>query len=81
MYRKIDPPLHMTEIEASSRFPDEYILMQRDNRDLCSAGLVLYVGDDYMELFRKGDQDNVPLALVIEGDHHWSYIGGVVVEA
>jgi len=33
MYRKIEPVLRMTANEASSRYPDEFIIMQMDSMD------------------------------------------------
>ena len=47
MYRKIEDNQRMTENEACLKYPDSYILMQRDNRNMFNpTGVVLYVGDE-----------------------------------
>ncbi|MDR2166325.1 MAG: hypothetical protein LBE35_00565 [Clostridiales bacterium] len=80
MYRKIDPPIRMNIHEASEHYPDEYILMQRDNRDLfLPEGLVLYVGDDVAELYRIQFGNDIPLGIVTEGRNLRRSLGGIVV--
>ena len=52
MYRKLEPVLRMTANEASERYPDSFIIMQMDSKNLSNdMGTVLYVGDDGDELF------------------------------
>ena len=80
MYKKVEGNPHMTMHEASEYFPDSYILMQRDNRDIFDpAGSILYVGDDYDELFSLMMDTDTPLGLVIEGLNHQRSLGGIVV--
>jgi hypothetical protein len=68
MYKKIEPVLRMTRNEASEHYPDHYILLQRDNRDMFDPmGAVLYVGDDFDELFALQVDLPVPLGVVVEG--------------
>ena len=80
MYKKIEGDLRMTCNEASERYPDSYILIQRDNRDMFDpVGNVLYVGDDFNELFSLQVQLPVPLGVVVEGATHRQCLGGVVI--
>ena len=80
MYRVIEQSPHMTENEACLKYPDSYILMQRDNRDMFdAAGIVLYIGDDGDELFSLQVNLPVPLGVVIEGVHLQHSFGGLVV--
>jgi len=68
MYKKIENSQRMTESEATERYPDKYILMQMDNRDTFDpSGIVLYVGDDFDELFSMQIDLPVRLGVVIEG--------------
>jgi len=68
MYRLIEENPRMTRNQASEEYPDSYILMQRDNRDTFDPiGVVLYVGDDYDELFSLQVDLPVRLGVVIEG--------------
>jgi hypothetical protein len=68
MYQKIESSMRMTESEATERYPDKYILMQMDNRDTFDpSGIVLYVGDDFDELFSLQIDLPVRLGVVIEG--------------
>ena len=68
MYRKIEGSPRMTRNEATEHYPDNYILMQRDNRDTFDpSGIVLYVGDDFDELFSLQVDLPVSLGVVIEG--------------
>jgi hypothetical protein len=80
MYIKIEPALRMTRNEASERYPDKYILLQRDNRDMFDPiGIVLYIGDNYDELFSLMMNFDVPLGLVVEGLNHQRSLGGIAV--
>ena len=82
MYKKIDGNQRMTTHEASERYPDSYILMQLDNKELSNPiGTVLYVGDDGDELFSMQVRLNVPLGLVIEGIALQRSLGGIVIGA
>ena len=54
--------------EASEQYPDNYILMQMDDRDIFDpAGIILYTGDSFDELFSLMVNNDVPLGLVVEG--------------
>jgi hypothetical protein len=80
MYHKIEENLRMTVNEAAERYPDSFILVQRDNEDICDPiGSVLYIGDDFDELFSLQVDSSVPLGIVIEGLNHRRSLGGVVV--
>ena len=81
MYKKIERNQRMTTNEASVRYPESFILVQRDSRELSNAmGTVLYVGDDYDELFSLMlEIDESSLCIVIEGLNHQRSLGGVVV--
>ena len=80
MYRKIEGSLCMTRNEACLKYPDSYILMQKDNNDVFDQmGLVLYVGDDFDELFALQVDLPVPMGVVIEGLNHRRSLGGIVV--
>jgi hypothetical protein len=81
MYRKIEPALRMTANEASSRYPDEFIIMQMDSMDLSDdVGTVLYVGDNRRELYALVVSLNQPLCGVVEGlNYYRNDLGGVVV--
>jgi hypothetical protein len=68
MYRLPEGNPRMTRNQASEKYPDSYILMQRDNRDIFDpTGVILYVGDDYDELFSLQVDLPVKLGVVIEG--------------
>ena len=68
MYKRIEGSLKLTENEACLKYPDSYILMQMDNRELFDpTGVVLYVGDDGDELFSLQVNLPVPRGVVIEG--------------
>ena len=80
MYSRVEENLHMTRSEVSERYPDSYILMQRDNRDLFDpAGNILFIGDNYDELFSLMMRSDIPLGLVVEGLNHQYSLGGIVV--
>ena len=80
MYRKIEPPLRMSSIEASERYPDEYIIMQMDSINPSDdMGTVLYVGDNMSELFSivmKLDMENCGVS---EGLNLQRNLGGIVI--
>jgi len=82
MYRKIENSPRMTMHEASTRYPDDYILMQMEESNMINpAGIVLYVGDDDDELFSLQVKQPVPRGIVFEGDNlqlRYS-LGGLVV--
>ena len=68
MYRKIENSPKTTMNLVSEQYPDSYILMQRDNRDTFDPlGTVLYIGDDFDELFSLQVDLPVSLGVVIEG--------------
>ena len=80
MYQRVDNNHRMTMHEASERYPDDYILMQMDDRGLYNpTGIVLYVGDNGDELFSVQVRLNVPLGLVVEGLNHQRSMGGIAV--
>ena len=80
MYRKIEPALRMTVNEASEKYPNEYVLMQMDNKNLSDdMGTALYVGDDGDELFSLVIKFIDPsFYRVIEGLNHLRSLGGIV---
>ena len=68
MYKIIENSPLMTLNQASEQYPDNYILMQRENRDTFDPlGIVLYTGDDFDELFSLQVDLPVSLGVVIEG--------------
>ena len=82
MYQPVEETPRMTRNEAMERYPDHYILMQRDSdgdmRD--PMGTVLYIGDDGDELFSVQVKLPVRRGVVCEGINIQRYnIGGVVV--
>jgi hypothetical protein len=82
MYKKIEGSPRMTDNEACQKYPDDYILMQMDNRELFDpTGIVLYVGNDDDELFSLQVKLPVPLGVVIEGINisRRLSLGGLVV--
>lgn len=80
MYKKIENIPRMTESEACLKYPDNYILMKRDNRDMFDpTGIVLYIGDDGDELFSLQVNLPVSLGVVIEGVNLQHSLGGLVV--
>ena len=80
MYRKIEPALRMTSNEASTRYPDEFIIMQMDSMDLSDdIGAVLYAGDSRVELYGVIKNLNLPYISVVEGlNHQRNCLGGIV---
>ena len=81
MYKKIEPALRMTANEASERYPDSFIIVQMDSRNLSNdMGSILYVGDDGDELFSLVMKlDDPSLYRVVEGLNHRCSLGGIVV--
>ena len=82
MYQPVEGNPRMTRNEAMERYPDDYILMQKDSdgdmRD--PMGTVLYIGDDGDELFSVQVKLPVRGGVVCEGINIQRYsIGGVVV--
>jgi hypothetical protein len=68
MYKKVEGSPKMTRNQASETYPDDYILMQRDNRDTFDpSGVILYIGDNFDELFALQIDLPVILGVVIEG--------------
>ena len=82
MYKKIENSARMTDNEACQAYPDKYILMQRDSQNTFEqSGIVLYVGDDFSELFALQVDLPVLSGVVIEGLNFRRSLGGVVVGA
>ena len=80
MYQKIEGNPRMTRNEAAERYPDMFILMKRENRNTFDpVGLVLFIGDDFDELFSLQVDLPVPLGVVIEGVNLQRSLGGIVV--
>ena len=81
MYKKIEPALRMTANEASSRYPDDFIIMQMDSMDLSDdVGTVLYIGDNRKELYSVIASLNQNYCGIVEGlNHYRNCLGGVVV--
>ena len=82
MYRRIEGSPRMTENEACLEYPDDYVLIQRDGGGMFDpTGVILYVGDDFDELFSLQVDLPVSLGVVIEGaniQRRYS-LGGIVV--
>jgi len=81
MYKKIESTQRMTDDEASAMYPDDFILFRCDKNVISNAiGTILYVGDNYGELFRLASGLEAPsLCVVLEGLNHQRSLGGVVV--
>jgi len=80
MYKKIEPPLRMTSNEASEQYPDSFIVVQLDSKNPPNnMGTVLYVGDNYHELFSLVTKLDTPYTGVFEGRYHRLSLGGIVV--
>ena len=82
MYKVVEESLKMTENEACMEYPDNYILMQMDSREMFApTGTVLYIGDDGDELFSLQVSLPVPLGIVLEGINisRRLSLGGLVV--
>ena len=81
MYRYVEENPRMTANEASAMYPNDFILIRCDERVLSNpTGTVLYIGNDYGELFRIGrGLENPSQCIVFEGLNHQRSMGGVVV--
>ena len=82
MYRKVDETLRMTDIEATERYPDSYIVMRMDDME-SPMGTILYIGDTEDEMYKVMEQmDDSNLCGVLEGvNHQRRYLGGIVISA
>lgn len=82
MYRKIEPAIRMTANEASSRYPDEFVIMYMGRPSLTDdVGDVLYVGDNREELYPLLTSLNLNYSGIVTGlNHYRNCLGGVVVE-
>ena len=78
MYQKIESNAHMTDVEASERFPDSYIIMSMDSMT-SSTGTVLYIGDNEDEIISLVMKLDEPFCGVTEGLSHRRSLGGVVI--
>ena len=82
MYKKIEKSPNVTMHEASEFYPDKYILLQMNEAYMLNpAGIVLYVGDDFSELFALQVDLPVPNGIVFDGinlQRRYS-VGGLVV--
>jgi hypothetical protein len=80
MYKKVEGNVRMTCNEVAVNYPDNYVLVKRDDRSLYDPMCtLLYIGDDSDELFGIQVNSKIPLGLVVEGMHHRRRMGGVVV--
>ena len=81
MYQQIEPALRMTSNEASERYPDRFVIMRMDSMNPSNdMGTVLYIGDDYNELFSLIlEFDDFSNCGVVEGLYHTNSLGGIVV--
>ena len=80
MFMKVENKPRMTMHEAAERYPDNYVLMQRDNADMYDPeGHILYLGESFDELFDLQVDLPVPLGLVVEGLNHQRDLGGIVI--
>ena len=78
MYEFVDN-LRMTDMQASERYPNNYIAMRKDSRT-SDMGTVLYVGDNQSELFQLVlSLEDQSFCGVIEGLNLRRSLGGVVV--
>ena len=78
MYQRVDDNQRLTDIEASVRYPDSYMLVRWDSMD-SEAGTVLYVGDNMGELISLTYSLEESFYGVVEGLNHQRSLGGVVV--
>jgi hypothetical protein len=82
MYKKIEGSPNMTLHEASEFYPDSHILLRMNETYMLNpAGVVLYIGDDYSELFALQVDLPVERGIVFEGiniQRKYS-LGGIVV--
>jgi len=81
MYREIHENARMTDVEASSRYPDCYIIIRMDSMD-SDMGNVLYVGDNRSELSSLLSRlENPAFCGILEGTNHRRSLGGVLIGA
>ena len=78
MYQRIDDTQSMTDIEASTQYPDSYMLVRRDSM-YSEAGTILYVGDNMGELISLSMVIDEPFCGILEGLNHQRSLGGVVI--
>jgi len=82
MYKVVEGSPRMTRNEACLKYPNSYILMQKEDRDMFDPiGLVLYVGDDDDELFSLQVNLPVSMGVIVEGVNLQRSLGGLVVGA
>jgi hypothetical protein len=80
MYKKTNN-LRMTDIEASQKYPNSYIVMDMDSREISvnQTGTVLFVGDSHGELMKLiMESDSIKNGGVIEGLNLQNSLGGIV---
>jgi len=78
MYTRVEGNLRLTRNQASLRYPDNYILIQKENTDLLDpAGVVMFIGDDFDELFALQVDLPVPMGVVYEGVNLQNSLGGI----
>ena len=78
MCQKVENNPRMTDVEASERFPDSYIIMNMDSIT-SSIGTVLYIGDNEDEIISLVMTLDEPFCGVLIGLNHQHSLGGVVV--
>ena len=76
MYVKAEDNQRMTDVEASERYPDSYIIMRMDNMNT-QMGTILYIGDDQDEIISLVMKQTEPYCGVIEGLNYQRSLGGV----
>ena len=81
MYHEIEEKPHMTDIEASERYPDSFIIMRMDSMDISNQmGRVLYIGNNQSELISLiMEFEDLSNCGVVEGLNLQRSLGGVVV--
>ena len=78
MYQRVENNQRMTDVEASERYPDSWIIMRMDSIS-SDFGTILFIGDNENEIISLVMQINEPFCGVIEGLNHRRSLGGVVV--
>ena len=78
MYQRVENNQRMTDVEASERYPDSWIIMRMDSIN-SDFGTILFIGDNENEIISLVVQINEPFCGVIEGLNHRRSLGGVVV--
>ena len=80
MYYKVEQSPRMTMNEASQKYPNNYILMQKEDKSMFDPpGCVLYIGDNGDELFSLQVRLPVSMGIVVEGINLQRSLGGIVV--